>query len=124
MKTEWVRACRAEKIRLDDGTADVALPRGRSQRVLLSIDERELTMRSIVARADRLEPGASADELAWRANRGARLATFQTDTRGRIVGYAVLPLLGLEPAEVVFRLKLLAEECDRLEYRLTGRDVE
>lgn len=124
MKPEWVRACRANGIALDEAVATVPLPHGRKQRIRLSWTEREVTLISVVAGAAFVTTLEGPDEEAWRRNRGARLATFHVDERGRLVGHAVLPLVGLAGGELALRIQILAEECDRFEHQLTGRDVE
>ena len=60
----------------------------------------------------------------WTRNRGARLTNFYVDARGRLVGEATVPLAGLAGDELSFCVRKLAEECDRFEQNLTGRDVE
>ena len=49
---------------------------------------------------------------------------FRVDRRGRLVGEAWVPKPGLDADEFLLYVRRVAEECDRFEYILTGRDVE
>ena len=60
----------------------------------------------------------------WQRNRTTSLVGFRIDARDRVLGETHVPAEGLTPAEFMLYLKTIAEECDRLEWVLTGRDVE
>ena len=71
--------------------------------------------------------GLASEDLAaliWQRNQAAEVVAFALDGRGRLVGRAELPCAMLTIANVGFLVQLVACECDRLEYHLTGSDHE
>jgi hypothetical protein len=42
----------------------------------------------------------------------------------RLVGIIEQPIATMSPEELLFYVQMLAEECDRFEYMLTGEDEE
>lgn len=60
----------------------------------------------------------------WLRNRAISLVGFRIDRKGRLVGEAWLPKIGLTVDEFRLYLRTVAIECDRFEYILTGRDTE
>lgn len=70
--------------------------------------------------------GELSDALvrAWSRNRSVMLAGFRVDERGRMIGESWVPKAGLTASEFQFALRHLAEESDRFEFQLTGRDQE
>ena len=60
----------------------------------------------------------------WLRNRATALVGFRIDSRGRLVGEALVPKAGLTAEEFQIYVRAVAVQCDRLEYLLTGRDQE
>ncbi len=60
----------------------------------------------------------------WQRNRDTNVIAFNLDKRGRLIGQVEQLADTLDTAELAFYIKLLASDCDRLEYILSGRDIE
>jgi hypothetical protein len=50
------------------------------------------------------------------------LVAFGFDKRDRLVGIVEQPIATMAPEELRFYVEMLAKECDRFEYVLTGED--
>jgi len=83
---------------------------------------------AIVVRADFVTRGVKKwNELArrvWRRNAVRQIVSFSFDEQDRLIGVIKQPAETLDDAELRFHIETLARECDRLEYVLTGEDVE
>lgn len=62
--------------------------------------------------------------LAWRKNALSELVGFGFDGDDNLIGIIEQPKVSLDPEELVTYVEAVARECDRLEYALTGQDVE
>ena len=60
----------------------------------------------------------------WRRNAMKDLITFAFDERDRLVGLIEQPVATLDENELRLYVELVARECDRFEYLLTGDDAE
>ena len=60
--------------------------------------------------------------ITWQRNAMKDLVTFAFDGRDRLVGRMEQPVATLDPEELKLYIQVLAEECDRFEYVLTGKD--
>jgi len=60
----------------------------------------------------------------WERNRETAVVAFNLDKRGRLVGQIEQLADTLDLSELAFYIELLARECDRFEYVLSGLDVE
>ena len=60
----------------------------------------------------------------WRYNRAAQLVNFRIDTRGRVCAEGWVPKAGLTAEEFQLVLRRVADESDRFEFMLTGKDIE
>ncbi len=125
MRAEWTRWCKRSGFEVDGDDAVVTLADERRQRVRVQ-DEGEagLLLRAIVARGATVDNLKTPALVAWRRNRTTKLVGFGMDTKGRLVGECWVPKAGLSEPEFVLYMRTIAQECDRLEYLLTGRDVE
>lgn len=124
MAADWVRFCRAKDLTVVESDVDVRFGDGRSHRVTVTDEGDTYLISGFVVRQ---AVAASIPDLpvrAWVRNRATRLVGFRVDRRQRLVGEAWLPKAGLTPEEFQLYLRLVASECDRFEYVLTGRDVE
>jgi len=111
-------------MRVEGDHVEVAFADGRRHRVRLEIQGDTLFLSAIVVGAAKAT-NTNVDEAdLWRWNRGSRLSSFRFDSKGRIVGEALMPLVGLTQEAVRFRVRIVAEECDHFERALTGGDVE
>ncbi len=69
--------------------------------------------------------GFSSWEIAekiWDRNRYSDVVEFCIDAGGELVGRVEQVADTLDPEELYFFLRRLAQECDRFEYLLTGKD--
>ncbi|MGA1994818.1 MAG: hypothetical protein ABSH45_03475 [Bryobacteraceae bacterium] len=106
------------------GEAVVSFPAGRTQtiRVRRVGDSYLLTSRVIGStKAGNMEPADLARQI-WSRNRVTDVVEFALDESGRLIGRIEQVAEALNRNELEFYLTALAQECDRLEYLLTGRD--
>ena len=59
---------------------------------------------------------------AWRKNALKDLVTFAFDEEDRLIGLIEQPVATLNHEELQLYIEILAKECDRFEYVLTGTD--
>jgi hypothetical protein len=112
------------KLAYKGGEAVVSFPDGRTQtiRVCRVGDSYVLTSRVIGStRAGNMEPADLARQI-WSRNRVTDVVEFALDESGRLIGRIEQVADALNRNELEFYLTALAQECDRLEYLLTGRD--
>jgi len=124
MAADWVRFCRAKDLTVIESNIDVRFGDERTHRVTVTDKGDAYLISGLVVRQ---AVAASIPDLpvrAWVRNRTTQLVGFRIDRRQRLVGEAWLPKVGLTPEEFQLYLRLVASECDRFEYLLTGRDVE
>jgi hypothetical protein len=124
MSPEWRTLCRAAGLKADQDGVDVDLHDGRHHRVSVTDADQVYELQAIVARPSHLRDVPEVPLLAWRRNRASQLMGFRLDRRGRLVGEAWVPKVGLTAEEFQLYVRHLAAECDRFEYLLTGSDTE
>jgi hypothetical protein len=123
--SDWKQLCRgAVGIILDADCVDVIQADERRHRIIVSETEDALELTGIVARASALSELPDVPLRAWRRNRTTQLVGFRVDQKGRLVGKAWIPKVGLRPEEFLIYLRHVAAECDLFEYCLTGKDRE
>lgn len=124
MGAEWASRCAGEGIKLlEDGMVEVSL--GQRRHIVQIVDE-GLALR-LTARVARPAAVRALEELPLRLalrNRTVPVVGFHLDARGAVVGEARVSKAGLSPEELRFVLRRAAVECDRLEFELTGEDLE
>lgn len=96
---------------------------GRRQIVIVTDVGESYYAQSLVAWPSRLRELADPHGMLWQKNRHTSLISFRIDRRGNAVGEAWIPKDGLEAEEFAFIIRILAKECDWMEYQLTGKDV-
>jgi hypothetical protein len=98
----------------------------REQRVRLSIDGDDYVLTSVIlgSRAVTRRPKRwrQLALLAWQRNAEHQLVTFAFDGRDRLVGQIRHRREFLDVEELELYVNVLAQECDRFEYLLTGTD--
>ncbi|MBA2539979.1 MAG: hypothetical protein H0V17_10120 [Deltaproteobacteria bacterium] len=124
MAAEWRRLVRGKEFEVegDEVIVDVGLERSHRVRVTAEIDG--LHLEAIVARSAVIIAAPELGRLAWERNRGGSIVGFRLDRKGRLIGEAWVPSIGLERGELELILNHVAAECDRFEHLLTGKDVE
>jgi hypothetical protein len=124
MAREWREFCRGERLKVDGDDVIVGFENGRSHRVQVRATDDLYELHAIVARAAAVRDVPDLSLRVWRHNRAAQLVSFRIDTRGRVYAEGWVLKDGLEPHEFQFVVRRVAAESDRLEFLLTGRDVE
>lgn len=124
MRPELVRWCRSAGLEVSGDAVEVRFDDERRHRVQVHDEGDALRLVAVVARPAVVLALDSPALLAWRRNRSTQLVGFRLDERGRLVGESWVPRAGLTGEELAFYVQRVAAECDRLEYLLTGRDVE
>jgi hypothetical protein len=121
----WRTFCRGDKRFAVDGDGIVvSFEDGRSHRVLVAETEATFELTTVVARAARLRDIEDLEIRIWRRNRPSRLHGFRVDRRGRLCAYGWVPRAGITAEEFRLIVHRVAVESDRLEFLLTGADVE
>jgi hypothetical protein len=102
----------------------LTLPSGRRQRIRINRQADRYILSSValgqqrVALIDRYE----LITWLWKMNRELGVVGLMLDRSGRLVGRIEQLVDTLNAAELALYLQLLARECDRLEYVLSGQD--
>jgi len=124
MPTDWRRYCKPRDLAVDGLLIHVQLAEGRHHVVIVDESDDALDLTAIITRQAATAAIPSLLRTIWEKNRSTQLVGFRVDRRGRLVGEVRLPRVGLGPDEFQLCVRTLAAECDRMEYLLTGRDVE
>ena len=101
---------------------------GRRQKIELSRVGETYRFLSVVAGAALVTRSDQAwrdlARRAWRKNDLKEIVTFSFDRHDRLIGVIDQPADTLYREELVMYIEILARECDRFEYKLTGEDRE
>ncbi len=124
MATEWHKLCRGARLDLDGEDVLVSFENGRKHRVRVREMEDVFELHAVVARAAAVRDVADLPIRIWRHNRAAQLVSFRIDARDRVYAEGWVPKAGVTAEEFQLVLRRVAAESDRLEFLLTGRDVE
>lgn len=124
MGTSWRSLCSGPKFKLDGEGVIVQFENGRTHRVRVQETEEVIEVHALVARAAAVSDVADLPLRLWLRNRSAQLVSFRIDTRGRVCAEGWVPKPGLTAEEFQHILHHVAAESDRLEFILTGKDVE
>ena len=125
MADNWLRYCCDPDMECGESHVVVRFSDERRQKVM--VDERDNEYYLLSAFVIRQAAVASLPALPlqiWLRNRATSLVGFRIDSRGRLVGEALVPKVGLTAEEFRIYVRTVAVECDRLEYLLTGGDQE
>ena len=125
MTSDWRAYCTSNDLAVDGDQVTVSFTDERSHRVTVTEEPHQLHLEAIVVRpatARSLQTNLAA--LIWERNRMATLVGFRIDERDRLVCQAWIPKAGLTAEEFRAYLRTVAVESDRLEYELTGKDLE
>ena len=121
----WHRYLRGDnRLEPDGESVLVRFEDGRTHRVLVRETEETLEFSAIVARRARLREVEDVEIRVWRNNRLARLNGFRVDGNGRLVAFGWLPRAGLGVQEFRYVIHRVGIESDRMEFLLTGLDIE
>jgi len=106
------------------GEIVMMLPGGRRQVVHIRREDHRYILASRVITRGRVKSFSSREiaEKIWDRNRYSDVVEFCIDEGGELVGRIEQVADTLDPEEFFFFLRRLAQECDRFEYLLTGKD--
>lgn len=124
MVAEWIKFCKAPDLVVNHRDVVITFRDDRSHRVTIEGVADEYVFRAFVARQSIVMSIPDLPLQIWVRNRAVSLVGFRIDHRGRLVGEAWVPKVGLTASEFQLYLRNLAVEADRFEYSLTGRDIE
>lgn len=124
MIDSWLPFCDAPDLAASDPHIDVTFADGRTHRVRVEEQTEAYLLSGFVVRQSIVASLPDLPVQTWLRNRTVSLAGFRIDRRGRLVGEAWIPKVGLTAEEFQLYVRKLAVECDRFEYLLTGRDAE
>lgn len=124
MGDEWVMLCQAGDLTVEEPHIQVGLGEFRCKKVSVTVGPEAYGLSVVVAGKATVSALPNIAAQAWRRNRSTPLVGFRVDDRGRLVGEAWVPKVGLTPAEFQCYVRTIAVECDQFEYTLTGRDVQ
>lgn len=122
---DWRRLSRDAGFKVSGDELVVTFTDGRQHRVAVEErpDRQELRLSAVAARPSMLPADAEGPHVAaWKRNRFSDLVGFKIDGRGRLVGEAWVPVVGLDAEEWALYVGMVARTCDRVEYLLSGRD--
>ena len=110
----------------EPGKVVVGFPNQRKQRVYIHRDNDRYILTSTVLGARQLSKYTKSKrrlvELLWLRNQDTEVVTFTVDNKDRLIGRIDQVAETMDPDEIFFYVARLAQECDRLEYLLTGDD--
>jgi len=124
MANDWQGYALAEGFTVDGSAIGVSFADGRRQLVNVSEGVEEYRLSSFVVKQAKAESISDLPLQVWKRNRSTAIVGFRIDDRGRLVGEAWVPKLGMTAEEFQLTVRTVAAECDRWEFILTGRDNE
>jgi hypothetical protein len=126
MTTDWRSLCAGPRLEFDGDHVVVTFDGGRKHRVRVSETADTYELHAIVARAAAIweQRDRPLPVRIWEHNRAAQLVGFRVDTRGRVCAEGWVAKAGLTAEEFQLVLRRVAAESDRLEFILTGKDIE
>ncbi len=112
------------RVSYKDGTALIALPDERTQAVCIAREDDRYVFSSRIMGATRASQYNQTElaQIIWFRNRETDVVELALDNAGRLIGRIEVVAEALDRNELEYYLTALAQECDRLEYILTGHD--
>lgn len=123
MSDDWQSLCTGD-LSIEEERVCIQFANGRHQWVNVETRVDGFLLTSFVVRGAVTRSMPDLPLHLWQRNRTTSLVGFRIDARDRVVGESHVPTVGLTPDEFNLYLRTIAEECDRLEWILTGRDIE
>lgn len=98
----------------------------RRQRIEISHKQDHHIMSSVILNRKQVEVLGRTQVLArlWQRNRSTNVVNFSLDQSGQLIGQIEQCTDTTNVEELAFYIDLLARECDRFEYVLTGKDLQ
>ena len=125
MTPDWRPWCHAhDDLSINGNVVSVRFKGARSHRVTIERSSDGWRLTAQVASGTALNLLEQPELYVWERNRTSCLVGFRIEKYDRLIGEAWVPEDGLTDDEFVLYVRTVAEECDRLEALLTGRDDE
>lgn len=125
ISVDWRVLTRTAGFHVRGDAIEVRFDDGRSQRVRVEEEEVEtIRIWTVAARRADVDRIDHPELYAWLRNRLVDLIDFRVDRDGRIIGEASIATPGLTAEEWALYVRAVARSADRLEYLLSGRDIE
>ena len=124
MGASWMKLASGKAFTTDDKGITVSLADGRSHRMTVEELATDYLLSAVVLSSAKMAATGIPAVRIWEMNRSLNLVGFRIDAKGRLIGEARMPMVGLTPTEFQLVATNLAVECDRYEYMLTGQDLE
>jgi hypothetical protein len=109
-------------MRVEGDVVAVKFRDGRMHRVRLVVSAETVSLEATAVSAADARAAAISEADMWRWNKGTRVTGFRFDPKGRVVGHAYAPIVGLTDEALRAHVRALAEECDHFERVMTGQD--
>jgi hypothetical protein len=108
-----------------DDSLLVSFTGGRKQQIFVKKRNASYILTSNVLHKSKVEDLGRANILRalWIRNHSSNLVGFRIDKSGKVVGYVEHQAESLDPIDLAYCIEVLARECDRLEFILSGIDV-
>ena len=103
----------------------VSFTDGRKQQIYVKRKRACYTLTSNVLQRAKVDDLGRSNILRtiWTRNHSSKLVGFRLDKSGKLVGYIEHRAESLDPSDLAYCIEVLARECDRLEFVLSGEDV-
>lgn len=103
----------------------VIFPNNRKQRIFIVRIKEYYSIRSVVLTKSKVNEYYKdwMYQFIWQQNKETPLVSFLIDKKGRLAGRITHLAEYLDKSELFFYIEILAKECDRLEYILSGKDI-
>jgi hypothetical protein len=125
LEFSWRQLAHEAKLPTDGNAIRLTLADGRRQVVRVDEPEQDfLHVWSVIAGPSKLSRVKELPLELWIRNRLTDLVGLRVDSHGRLIGEAWVPTAGLQANELESYAYAVARACDRLEFLLTGADVE
>lgn len=124
MDANWQLLCRGKRFEVDHKRVCVTFDDQRKHWLTVIDEGDSYLLRGRVAPRRVVESVRDLPIRVWLRNRTTSLIGFRIDSKSRLVGEVWVPKVGLVAEEFQLYLSMLASECDRFEYLLTGADLE
>lgn len=121
---DWRTLCRGPRFKIEADEVVVSFENDRHHRVKVRETSELFEFSTVVAKRKAVEHVEDLPNRIWQANRATQLVGFRIDSRGRVCGEGWIAKAGVTADEFQLVLRQVASASDRLEFLLTGQDVE
>jgi hypothetical protein len=124
MNVNWRSFCSAKNLTVDGEFIRVSFHEGRQHTVHVQEEADCFYFKAVVARSALVATLDAAVVMTWVRNRTVSLIGFRIDQRGRLLGEARVPKVGITREEFCLYVNTVAGQSDRFEQQIVGVDQE